>query len=72
MEPIAINNISSACDMNLNINFVTTLSCLGHNIVTILQQLYTLFTNLPVSSSQVMFSNLSKFSWFFIDLIFAS
>ena len=27
MEPFVRNNVSSACDMNLKINFVTTVSC---------------------------------------------
>ena len=27
MEPFPRNNVSSACDMNLKINFVTTVSC---------------------------------------------
>ena len=27
MEPLVGNNVSSACDINLKINFVTTVSC---------------------------------------------
>ena len=27
MEPFVRNNVSSACDMNLKINFATTVSC---------------------------------------------
>ena len=73
MEPFVRNNVSSACDMNLKINFVTTVSCFRPLLLPYFSNYTHLFTNPLVSLSQVMFSNLriiSKFSWFFIGLIF--
>ena len=65
-EPFVRNNVSSACDMNLKINFVTTVSCFrpycSHISATIHIIHKSSCHSLTIDALQLLYIIVSKFS----------